>query len=61
MVAQMVKHLLAMQETWFQSLGWKVPLEKEMMTHSSTLALKIPGMEEPCRLQSIESQRVGHH
>ena len=60
MVAQMVKHLPAMQETWVQSLGWEDPLEKEMATHSSTLAWKIPQMEEPGRLQSMRSQRVGH-
>ena len=49
-----------MQETWFQSLGWEDLLEKEMSTHSSTLAWKIPWMEEPGRLQSMGSQRVGH-
>ena len=59
LVAQMVKHLLAMQETWVQSLGWEDPLEKEMATHSSTLAWKIPWTEEPGRLQSMGSQRVG--
>ena len=52
----MVKCLSAMQETQFQSLGWEDPLEKEMATHSSTLAWKIPWMEEPGRLQSMESQ-----
>ena len=57
----MVKHLPAMQETWFQSLGWEDPLEKEKATHSSTLAWKIPWMEEPGRLQSMGSQRVGHN
>ena len=41
-MAQVVKHLPAMQETWVQSLGWEDPLEKEMATHSSTLAWKIP-------------------
>ena len=56
MVAQMVKHLPAMQETWVQSLGWKDPLEKEMTTHSSTLAWKMPWMGEPCKLQSMELQ-----
>ena len=60
LVAQMVKHLPAMRETWVQSLGWEDPLEKEMATHSSTLAWKIPWIEEPGRLQSIGSQRVGH-
>ena len=58
--AQMVTHLLAMQETWVQSLGQEDPLEKEMATHFSTLAWKIPWMEEPGRLESMGSQRVGH-
>ena len=58
MVAQMVKHLPAMQETWVQSLGWEDPLEKEMATHSSTLAWKILWAEEPGRLQSMGSQKV---
>ena len=48
----MVKRLPVMQETWVQSLGWEDPLEKGMATHSSTLALKIPWMEESGRLQS---------
>ena len=56
----MVKCLPAMQKTWVQSLGQEDPLEKEMATHSSTLAWKIPWMEEPDRLQSMELQRVGH-
>ena len=60
LVAQMVKHLLAVQETWVQSLGREDPLEKEMATHSSTLAWRIPWMEESGRLQSTGSQRVGH-
>ena len=60
LVAQMVKHLSAMQETWVQSLGWEDPLEKEMATHSSTLTWKIPWMEEPGRLQSMGSLGVGH-
>ena len=60
LVAQIVKHMLAIQETWVQSLGWEDPLEKEMATHSSTLAWKIPWMEEPGRLQSMGLQRVGH-
>ena len=47
-------------ETWVQSLGQEDPLEKEMATHSSTLAWKIPWMEEPGRLQSMGSPRVGH-
>ena len=49
-----------MWETWVQSLGQEDPLEKEMATHSSTLAWKIPWTEEPGRLQSMGSQRVGH-
>ena len=54
LVAQMVKHLPAMQETWVQFLGWEDLLEKEMATHFSTLAWRIPWMEEPdCRLQSM--------
>ena len=60
LVAQTVKHLSAMQETWVRSLGWEDPLEKEMATHSSTLAWKIPRTEEPGKLQSMGSQRVGH-
>ena len=56
LVAQMVKHLLA---TW-ETLGQKDSLEKEIATHSSTLAWKIPWTEEPGRLQSMGSQRVGH-
>ena len=56
----MVKHLLAMWETQVQSLDREDPLEKEMATHSSTLAWKIPWMEEPGRLQSMGSQRVRH-
>ena len=50
LVAQTVKRLPAMQGTWIQSLGQEDPLEKEMATHSSTLAWKIPWMEEPGRL-----------
>ena len=57
----MVTHLLAMQETWVQSLGQEDPLEKEMASHFSTLAWKIPWMEEPGRLESMGSQRVGHN
>ena len=60
LVVQMVKRLPAVRETWVQPLGWEDPLEKEMATHSSTLAWKIPWMEEPGRLQSTGSQRVGH-
>ena len=59
LVAQMVKHLPAMWETWVQSLGQEDPLEKEMATHSSTFAWKIPWTEEPGRLQSMGLQRVG--
>ena len=50
LVAQMVKSLPAVQETWVQSLGWEDPLEKEVATHSSILVWKIPWMEEPGRL-----------
>ena len=60
LVAQTVKPLPAMQETRVQSLGWEDPLEKEMATHTSTLAWKIPWTEEPGRLQSMGSQRVRH-
>ena len=60
LVAQMVKHLPTMQETWVQSLGQEDALEKEMATHSSILAWRIPRTVEPGRLQSMGSQRVGH-
>ena len=56
----MVKRLPTMQETGVRSLGQKDPLEKEMATHSSTLAWRIPWMEEAGGLQSMGSQRVGH-
>ena len=56
----MVKRLPAVQETQVRSLGWEDPLEKEMATHSSTLAWKIPWTEEPGGLQSMGSRRVGH-
>ena len=56
----MVKNPPAMQKTWVQSLGVQDPLEKEMATHSSILAWKIPWTEEPGELQSMGSQRVGH-
>ena len=56
----MVKNLPAMQETWVQSLGREHPLEKGMVIHSSILAWRNPWTEEPGRLQSIGSQRVGH-
>ena len=59
-MAQMVKNPLAMWETWVQALGWEDPLEQEMAIHSSTIAWKIPWTEEPGRLQSMGSQRVGH-
>ena len=59
-MAQTVKRLSTMQETWVGSLGREDPLEKEMAIHSSTIAWKIPWTEEPGRLQSMESQRVGH-
>ena len=60
LVAQMIKRLLAMRETRVRSLGGEDLLEKEMATHSSTLAWRIPWTEEPGRLQSTGSQRVGH-
>ena len=61
LVAQMVKNPPAMHETWVQSLGWEDPLEKEMATHSSILAWRIPWAEKPGGLQSMGSQRVGHN
>ena len=61
LVAQMVKNLLAMQETWVWSLGWDDPLQKGMATYSSILAWRIPWPEEPGRLQSMGSQRVRHN
>ena len=60
LVAQTVKRLPVMWETQVRSLGWEDPLEKEMATHSSILAWRIPWIEEPGRLQSTGSQRVGH-
>ena len=60
LVAQTVKCLSTMWETWVRSLGWEDPLEKEMAIHSSTIAWKIPCTEEPGRLQSMGSQRVRH-
>ena len=60
-MAQKVKNLSAMQETGVQSLGWEDPLKKEMATHSSILAWKIPWMEESGGLQSVGSQRVRHN
>ena len=60
LVSQRLKHLPAMQETQVRSPSLEDPLEKEMATHSSTLAWRIPWREEPGRLQSIGSQRIGH-
>ena len=60
LVAQKLKPLPAMRETWVRSLGQEDPLEKEMATHSSILAWRIPWTEEPGGLQSTGSQRVGH-
>ena len=60
LVAQRVKRLLALWETWVRSLGQEDPLEIEMSTHSSTLAWKIPWTEKPGRLQSIRSLGVRH-
>ena len=59
-VAQMVKNLPAMQETWGQSLGQEDPLEKGLAIHSSILAWRIPRIEKPDRLQFVGSQRVRH-
>ena len=56
LVAQLVKNLPAVQETWVQFLGWEDPLEKEMAIHSSILAWRIPWTEEPGGLQSVGSQ-----
>ena len=61
LVAQKLKRLPAMWETWVRSLGPEDPLEKEMATHSSILAWRIPWKEEPGGLQSMGSQRVGHN
>ena len=58
LVAQSVKNLPVVQETWVQSLGWENPLEKEMSTHSSILAWRIPWREEPGGLQSKGSQEL---
>ena len=59
-MAQRLKHLPAMQDTWVRSLDQEDPLEKEMATRSSILAWRIPWTLEPGRLQSTASQRVGH-
>ena len=61
LVAQMVKNLPAMRETWVRYLGWEDPLEKGTATHSSSLAWRIAWTEEPGGLQSMGSQRVGHN
>ena len=60
-MAQMIKNLLAMQKTRVQSLGWEDHLEMGMATHSIILAWRIPWKEEPCGLQPLGSQRVGHN
>ena len=60
-MVQLVKSLPAMRETQVQSLGWEDPLQKEMATHSSILAWRIPGTKEPGGLQSLGSQRAGHN
>ena len=60
LMVQRLKRLPAMKETWVRSLGWEDPLEKEMATHSSVLAWRIPWTEEPGGLQSTGSQRVRH-
>ena len=59
-MAQRVKNLPAMQETQVLSLAWEDPLEKGVATHSSILAWRVPWTEEPGRLQSMASHRVGH-
>ena len=60
-MAQTVKSLSAVLETWVLSLCWEDPLEKEMATHSCILAWRLPWMEEPSRLQSMGLQRVGQN
>ena len=60
LVAQTVKNLAAMQETWVRSVGWEDPLEKGMATHCSILAWRIPWTEQPWALQSMGLQRVEH-
>ena len=60
LVAQMVKNLPVIRETWVQSLGWKDPLEEGMATHSSILAWTVPWTEDPGGIQSMGSERVGH-
>ena len=61
LVAQMIKSLPVIQKTWVRSLGQEVPLEKEIAIHFSTLAWRIPWREEPGRLQSMGSQRMGQN
>ena len=60
LVAQMAKNLPAMQEIWIQCLGQEYPLEKEMASHSSILAWRIPRTEVPTKLQCMGSQKIGH-
>ena len=60
-MALVVKNLPGVQETQVPSLGWKDPLEEGMTTHSSIFAWKVPGTEEPGRLQYMGSHRVGHN
>ena len=59
-MAQIIKKLTAMWETWIRFLGWEDPLEKEMGIHSSILAWRIPWTGEPGKLQSLGLQRVKH-
>ena len=59
-MAQRLKRLPGIQETWVRSLGWEDPLEEEMATYTSIIAWRIPWREEPGRLQSMGLQRVGH-
>ena len=61
LVAQMVKSLPPMRETWVRSLGWEDPMEKKLATHSSTLSWKILWMEDRGSFQSMGSQRVRHN
>ena len=60
-MAQRLKRLPGIQETWVRSLGREDPLEEEMATYTSIIAWRIPWREEPGRLQSVGSQRVGHN
>ena len=59
-MAQMIKNLPAVRETWIQSLSWEDPLDEGMATHSSVLAWRIPWTEEPGGLQSMGSKRIEH-